>query len=339
LKLLSSLTNGQWFDRVTQFEPDQVVHVYDVFEQDYLQQLFARKGQPKYVVSDHFALIEDCYCVPLATENWANKLTQITELVSDPETTHCFNFQINKKQVNRFLCMKLVEYFELDNYDYTWSGVDNFFDMTDIITEMNRLGPACPISSDARGKILSPITIPKKFVMPSGSVLTDKIGVSNQMDIPQIWQQALKNIFCNSAISLITESLHFQQASVFTEKTLYSVLGMTFPIWIGGGYGQADQWKSMGFDTFDDIINHDYQHYDTLFERCYYAFALNFPLLKDLKTISALRKHCQARLLKNQNLILNNHLKSYNDAKIASWPADLQALMPEITRHYRNTNP
>lgn len=338
MKLVSSFKHGQWFDSVDSFTDQDVVHVYDVFDQAYLDQLLASKGRPRYLVNDHFTQADWCVCLPLFLENCASKFQHGIEYVSDPQTLHCFNFQINKKQVNRFLCMKLIEYFALNNYDYTWSGVDNSFDMTEVIAEMDMLGQDSPISADQRGKILSPIAIEKKFVVPAHSMVQDKIGVSNTVDLPWVWQNVLQDIFYHSAVSLITESLHFQRATVFTEKTLYSVLGLTFPLWIGGGYQQAQEWKRLGFDTFDDVINHDYQHYHTLIERCYYAFELNLPLLSDLGLAAVARKNCWPRLLKNRELALSNHLAMFNDGITDLWPADLQSIAPELTALYRNPN-
>ena len=80
-----------------------------------------------------------------------------------------------------------------------------------------------------------------------------------------------------SAVALISESADFQKASVFTEKTLYALMALNFPLFIGG-YGHADQLTRMGFDVFDDIIDHSYQYKETLFERCYYAFYNNLEL-------------------------------------------------------------
>ena len=140
-------------------------------------------------------------------------------------------------------------------------------------------------------------------------------------------------MFLSSAISLITESLRFEKAATFTEKTIYSVLGLTFPIWVGG-YNQATEWKNIGFDVFDDIIDHSYQSHDTLIERCYYAFANNLDLLSNKDKSAKLRLLCKVRLLKNRKLLLNNHLGIIANNKISTYPQELQLCMPEILKYF-----
>jgi hypothetical protein len=129
----------------------------------------------------------------------------------------------------------------------------------------------------------------------------------------------------NSAISIITESVWTQHATTFTEKTLYSVLGMTFPIWVGG-VNSATCWKNKGFDIFDDVIDHSYQNLPTLLERCFYAFYLNKDILTDFEKVSTLRKQKLGRLANNRNLLTSGTFRKYNQKEIQKWPNDLQEL-------------
>jgi hypothetical protein len=129
---------------------------------------------------------------------------------------------------------------------------------------------------------------------------------------------------------------------VFTEKTLYALLALNFPIWIGG-WGHADQFRQMGFDVFDDIVNHSYQYKPTLFERCYSAFDDNSALLTDLKYVSQLRNQCRDRLENNRNLLFRGQLEKTTHTAMATWPQDLQQTITEIFNleraKYLNTLP
>ena len=125
-----------------------------------------------------------------------------------------------------------------------------------------------------------------------------------------------------------------QRGSVFTEKTLYSVLGLTFPIWVGG-YNQAKEWNRLGFDTFDDIIDHSYQDYDTLIERCYFAISNNIELLSNREKVAQVRNSLKDRLMQNCEMLLQNHLAHVVDREIAKFPKDLQLLMPDILKYFR----
>ena len=336
MKVISTVEHSRSLGNIEKLCSTDVLHISDVFDMDYLETIFSTKGRPGYVVSDSFNNFSDCYCLPLWIELETKKILAAPSNSVKVDTDHCFNFQINKKQINRFLCMKLVEYFKLTDFDYTWSGVDVAFDMSQIIVEMNTLGNACPIVAARQGELLSPISVPKKFVLPPGSapINGNSSSITNYGSNLWVWKHVLSNLITRTAVSLITESLTFQRCSVFTEKTLYSVLGLTFPIWIGG-YKQADEWHQLGFDVFDDIVNHDYQHYNTLIERCYYAVELNLRLLTDRKWVAQLRKKNMPRLLKNRQLLENNHLEKYNNIKIVTWPADLQQAMPDILKYFR----
>jgi hypothetical protein len=127
----------------------------------------------------------------------------------------------------------------------------------------------------------------------------------------------------------------YQKAAIFTEKTAYSVVGLTFPIWVGG-YKQAQAFEKIGFDVFDDIVDHSYQHYDTLIERCYYAFEKNLRLLTDQTHTYNLRNQCMDRLRNNFELLRNLQTQKFCKEQFDTWPEDLQILMkPYLLRAFK----
>lgn len=303
---------------------ESIVWIYDVFSKHELDDML-RNQTPAYIVNDHFNAVETTdlpvYCAPLyLAQNTAYIVANLPETQSY-KTDHIFNFMINKKQVNRFLCMKLIELFRLTNYDYTWSGVDSKFDMTDILEELHVLGTNSPINDKEKTVMLSDILIPAKFFDAGTKMGTSHINFTNTSST---WNRGLKNIFSSSAISLITESLSFQKSTLFTEKTAYAILGKTFPIWIGGGINQSQKFEAMGFDTFKDVIDHSYQHYDTLIERCYYAFERNLRILTDYKYASEIRNSMMDRLDHNQHLIKHKQVDIFCKQVIQQWPIKLQ---------------
>jgi len=311
-------------------DENSVLHVYDTFEPSQVYEIIQLKGTPKYIINDTYSSLDiefdGHYCLPIVAELTALRFQKFPETQIAPDTDHTFNFMINKKQINRHLCMKFVEIFGLRNYDYTWSGIGRDFDMSDIISELGRLGGDSPIGSKERAKLLAPVTkIQPKFFhfeKPDATV-EEKISIANYGGNYWTWDTFLHKMFYGSAISLITESLRFQKAAVFSEKTVYSVLGLTFPIWVGG-YQQAQYWENLGFDVFNDVINHDYQHYDTLIERCYYAFKLNIDLLSNKGWAKQARTDCLSRLIKNRDLLQNGQISSRIDSMITDLPLDLQ---------------
>jgi len=151
---------------------------------------------------------------------------------------------------------------------------------------------------------MSPIEMPEHYIRTAASDRSSaelaSISVSSYREG---WDSGLRDMFMTSAISLISESnTGLDRASIFTEKTLHSVFGLNFPIWIGH-YGQAEQWERLGYDSFSDVIDHSYQHCDTLVERCYRAIELNLPLLSNRDLAHSLRIQHLDRLLHNRNLV------------------------------------
>mgnify|MGYP003651313602 CR=1 FL=1 len=315
------------------FDSGDVLLIYDVFDDNSLTDLLLKIDTPKYIVNDHFSFIKIpnllIHTIPrflgaVTERNFFQQLPVIDAITPTNDTI--FNFIINKKQINRFLCIKLVEFFKLSNFNYTWSGVDNHFDMSGIIKELDALGNNAPFDENTRFKILTPINLEPKFFDSKKSKIIANTCVHDYGGNKWTWNNGLNNVFGQSAVSLITESLRYQKGAVFTEKTAYSVMGLTFPIWIGG-YQQAQAFEKIGFDVFNDIVDHSYQHYDTLIERCYYAFEKNLQLLTDQNYTYNLRNLCMDRLKNNFELLRNFQTQKFCKEQIGTWPEDLQMLI------------
>jgi len=341
MQIFSTLQHGKYLNEIAKLSKSDVVHVHDLFDQTFIDTLLATKGTPRCLISDHFSKVEfdrvEVFCLPLFIEKEIKKILKNNLCQNEVVTSTCFNFIVNKKQINRFLCIKLVELFGLQDFDYTWSAVDQNFDMSLIISELDYLGQFSPLSPDERSFLLQPIKLKKKwfdymFQTPNN------ISINNYGDNDWSWQNGLQQLFLRSAISLITESVTTQKGAAFTEKTLYAVLGLTFPIWVGG-YNQAKEWHRLGFDIFDDVIDHSYQDYDTLIERCYFAIANNIELLSNKEKIAHLRNSLKDRLIQNCELLFQNHLERVVDHEITKLPKDLQLLMPDILKYFRNQTP
>lgn len=339
MQVVSTITHGKLLESVDRLTDTDILHFYDTFTHEDLLELLHNKGTPKYIITDHLSHAEfsglQIYCLPLFAANQIEEIKPFNN--NNYETTVIFNFLVNKKQINRFLCLKFVEFFKLKNYDYTHSGFNSSFDMTDVINELNLLGKDAPLSDQDRGFVLSPTTIePKYFIMPNVSESHNKLNAGVRLGVTtscgELWNM-VEPIISHSAISLITESNWGQRSATFTEKTIFSTLGLTLPIWIGG-WKQANEWNRLGFDVFDDIIDHDYQYKETQIERCYYAFADNLDLLTNFEKTASLRQELMPRLKHNRELMLNYQLINYCRTEITKWPADLQANISNITQHF-----
>ena len=331
---------------VDQLTSEDIYYFYDGKSQDEIVDLFNKKGTPGYVVNDHITKFDfgpttsEFYGIPLAFENLINLFKEST-FKDNLTTENCFSFMTNKKQINRYLLIKLVEFFNLTSYDYTWSGEGSTENLSQILSEIEQIQQPWN-TTQLKVFLLAPIKINKKFIpFPNN----DRQPIDKAYKSPSefyggnkwTWDNALHTMFETSAVALISESVSYQRAAIFTEKTLYTILVLNFPIWIGGAW-QADEFKKMGLDSFDDIINHDYQYCDTLLERCYRAFSDNIELLTNLEKTKKIREQCYPRFLKNRDLILNGGITTAIDNKIVNLPADLQAFI-NVTWHRDSKEP
>jgi len=322
------------FDSITQHKftgtlTGNVLHVYDAIDDEALQNIIDQFGTPKYIIMDGFSYYQTCLDIPVFfIDAWIEQqMVRLESMgvttVDDVKVDHVANFLINKTQINRFLAMKLSEIFNID-VDYTWSGMGKEFDLSHVIQEKNIINNS--LIDQHWGEILSPIKkFEKKWHHTPGEKIIDFSRIEKYGDNGTLWNMYLRHVVSNSAISIITESVWTQRANLFTEKTAYSVLGLTFPIWVGG-VNAATCWKDKGFDIFDDVIDHSYQNLPTLLERCFYAFYLNKDILTDFEKVSSLRKQNSDRLIDNRNLLTSNTFHKYNQAQLQKWPNDLQEL-------------
>ena len=315
------------------FSTNDILWISDTFHLDSQQQLIQHTTQPKYIVNDHFSFIENpnffVHTIPFYLAVTEEVFFQNSPAIDaiNPSNDSIFNFIVNKKQINRYLLIKLVEYFKMQSFDYTWSGIGATFDMTHIIQEWNDYNLVSKFSPELLSFILSPIKIPEKFV--HFNTPSDKtFAIVNYGSNVYTWENIFRNLMGKTAVALISESASYEKSAVFTEKTLYALLALNFPIYIGC-YRNAEHLEKIGFDVFSDIIDHSYQYYDSLFERCYYAFYNNLKLLSDINYANQLREQNYHRLVNNRNLLFDGILKAHTDATVNSWPEDLrQAIIP-----------
>jgi len=332
-KLYISVPSNKLVTYELDYLDNDVLFISDFYEPSRLDRLISYT-QPKYIINDYYIPTDGedkdndlpIYCVPACFVFF-----NITFMSADlPEITdyNTFNFIINKKRIHRTLCIRLVEMFKLTDYTYTWSGLGRELDMSNTITELDHLGTSSPLTKEQRQFLLAPIEIESKFFeMPEGVNSTD--SHIKHKDTTYTWNNFLKNIFASSAVSLITESHGYQKKAGFTEKTSYAILGLTFPIWVGG-YNQAQGLKQLGFDVFEDIIDHSYQSYPTLIERCYYAIANNLEILSNKSLAHELRTKNINRLKANRDLLLSSRVLEQCVKIRKNWPLDCQKVIPRL---------
>lgn len=277
----------------------------DTLTQELFNQLIERHGRPDILVNSAHPIFDsqgiEYYYWPDDINTLVDPLVNQSQ-IHDYPTEYCFNFAINKNTLNRYLLLKLVEWYKLTSYDYTWNGKSPSFNLQELLPEFDTLSAdAVGDVSDFKFHVSSPITtIQSKFFESDSDVDPRTIRECLVM-----WDYKLKEIFGKSAVSLISEPSGVEKTINFTEKTLFSMQALTFPIWVGG-HKQAELWEQHGFDTFNDVIDHSYQYYETTLERCIYAFKNNLQILTDLDFARTQRDKHMDRLLHNRKIMLPN---------------------------------
>lgn len=111
----------------------------------------------------------------------------------------------------------------------------------------------------------------------------------------------LRNIFGNSAVDIIVETVHINRSGIITEKYLNSIYGYNFPIYVGMA-GSINHLRNLGFDLFDDVINHDYDTIQDHYTRMFTALNSNRQILENRKLALTYWNQCKDRF--NQNYML-----------------------------------
>jgi hypothetical protein len=360
MKLVSTRLrhSGTRLEQVDHIDQHTVLQLTDRVEDLELETIVANKGTPGFVVATWYSYFDarsgiPVHCVPIYLEYLA-KFWRQRDLIHNPPTEKSFNFLINKKQINRYLAIKFVQHFDLlDNAAYTYSGMGRYYDMSSMMADLD-VRPW--ITPELKTHILQPIDLPARWIPPAEDSIkfpratTDQITREAQQDFARpdygyesddcgglitAYLGGINHIMDNTAVSLICESNAFELSTTWTEKSLWPVLSLTMPIWVGG-YRQADEWRRMGFDAFDDVINHRYQHCYSMAERCYLAITDNLKLLQDTDHARGIRQKMIPRLLANRELMLSDHLTKFNNSIIESWPQGVQqVIMPSFLREFR----
>ena len=306
---------------------DGLLHIWDVIDNETVHEIFNKFGKPKYLVcdgmSENFAPDTDVqYYAIDAWLEWESKQDLNKQKLSLYNTNilHCANFQINKKQVNRYLAIKLCEVFGVDA-DYTWSGIGQSFDMSYVIDERKTLDDT--LIDVKFSSLLEPIhQYKKKWIVFDDIDSAGTSSIENYGGNLGVWNNGLGKLMSQTAVSLITESVWTQRWASFSEKTAFAIFACTFPIWVGG-YNMAKCWQDKGFDIFDDIIDHSYQNKNTLLERCFYAFELNKDILVDLEYAKQTRENAMDRLEKNRQIFFDGAIGKHNKKVVSSWPSEV----------------
>ena len=202
--------------------------------------------------------------------------------------THAFNFMINKPRIHRQLLLKLIDKLQLDNYKHS----------------------LCWKESPAKSIAITDYRMGREVILDQG---VKNGSYPNALT----YRELLKpTIFEPTSVSLITEPAYYERETIITEKTIMAIYGGTIPIWVGG-WRIADYMRSIGFDVFDDLIDHSYQSDTDPEQRCYRAIMNNMHLLHEPVRVDHVRLQHNLDLVKSNPWLsqINSLIKIYPDLR------------------------
>lgn len=277
----SSIYQPQSYNSIEQIILDHCIDVKHVYMEDYL----TWKDFPYPHTCLPYFFLEEC-----------KHFLSNADLGEYSDEQCCF-VMMNKIRDHRLLVSAWFSQNKNIDFDYSqgWTSEDSHFLSLDECTRLTRY------------KLNS--FLDKKFVLYKNSVTSnhDPSGYHANEGNVAIWNNIFKEQFCSSTFSIITEPPFWEKGCMITEKYLMTLYGCCFPIFCGGGYGLADQLKSIGFDVFDDVIDHSYQYEEHPGLRVLNALECNRKLLENhsLKKLNYMDRH-----LKNLSLV-TEHFDSF----------------------------
>jgi hypothetical protein len=112
----------------------------------------------------------------------------------------------------------------------------------------------------------------------------------------------LRRYYQNSPVEIICETYYEEPSLMITEKTLHSIFGCSFPIWISSA-GTVAYLEQLGIDVFRDIIDHSYDNILDPIDRLVTAIDSNRRILSDLTYARQLWIKSKDRFLANVNFM------------------------------------
>lgn len=244
----------------SRFNPGTITYIDDHIGQDdrqrsvsHLRRLHQRSpGLHIVEYLQHQQLPQEFVFLPLQPYYFTQALGQQRMPRLQMSKSTVFNFMINKPRYTR---QWMVEHL-------AWRGLE---------TTTYTLRQPAPLGHR-----------PRYFDTPQGELPDGdpSRGYLNRMGTStDLYRQYLAHwVFEPSCISLITEPDGLAPAAFPSEKTMMAFEGHTMPIWVGGA-GMPRALQGLGFDVFEDVIDHSYQDHSDAHERMRLAIDLNQGLL------------------------------------------------------------
>jgi hypothetical protein len=133
------------------------------------------------------------------------------------------------------------------------------------------------------------------------------------------FNNSLRYKYQYSFVEIVTESSFSTPSYMITEKTIHAFYGCNFPI-ILGGRGIIEHLRQLGFDMFDDIVDHGYDSIRNPLNRIIKAIDGNRRLITDADYAKDMWAKNKDRFAKNVE-VANKITDYYADRAKTAWSA------------------
>jgi hypothetical protein len=146
---------------------------------------------------------------------------------------------------------------------------------------------------------------------PSDSDIYKGIGTVNNV---ANFENTLRAMYTNSLIEIVGETTFEEPAFNLTEKTMHCFVAFNFPI-ILSSCSTVQFLRDIGFDMFDDIIDHSYDKIEDSALRVVSAIDFNYEILHNGDLAKRKWQECQGRFEKNWEFISSGKLAQWYEAR------------------------
>jgi hypothetical protein len=139
-----------------------------------------------------------------------------------------------------------------------------------------------------------------------------EIYESGENDNVTNFKNRLSTYYRETFIEIICETSFTESCYNLTEKTINSIYGCCFPILLCGK-GSVQLLRDIGFDVFDDVINHEYDKIEDPKERLYKAIFDNREILSKNEYAKKIWRNNSSRFQENINVAKNKLYTFYKN--------------------------
>ena len=281
----------------------------------------------KIFLTDHYTCLDSLsfvlsdinnHCFLGEVVNFLKEFSDCSE-IPDIIPTKKFTFMSNKPRPHRMLAsLMCANLFNSNDLSYTF------------------------IESDIQDTVASELLINTDYKLSikflnQRWVEANNSDQSNESGLVSVYQHIKKELFYNSTTSIIIEPAFYEKGNGFTEKTIMPIYSGHFLLW-PGMYKSAETFKSLGFDVFDDIIDHSYQYLEHPGKRVVEAFLRNYDFLNNIELQYSYRKQFKDRLNYNLSLLRNpiQLAQSITNLQVGSSPMNYELETKKLYQ-YLNT--